>query len=160
MTHTKLSRLSHIKISLVIASVVAVFFGLFGLYAIYTHNKTDGLNNGQITVDSCKEIDWSWRVYSCTGSYFSTGGGMIERNNVSVKVFGGELKQGAIVDDIYPPASGSAETTDYFITGRERASVTYNIPSLILVFSGVILPMLTLVVFISSSRLRQQPKQE
>lgn len=148
--HKKPFRLFTVKIILVTACIIAIPLGFFGLYNIYANNKTDGLNNGQITINSCTEVDWAWRVYSCTGSYFSTGEGMIERENVTVKVFGGELKKDAVVDDVYPPVTSSAETTSYFITGRERASVTYNIPSIILVFISIILPLLTVVIFVMS----------
>jgi hypothetical protein len=150
--YKKLSRLSLVKIALVIVSITAIVIGFIGLYNIYSNNKTDGLNNGEITVDNCAELDWSWRIYSCTGSYFSTGGGMVERENVTVKVFGGELKKGAVVGDVYPPSGQSAETTSYFITGRERASVTYNVPSLILVFFGIVFPVVTIVLFVVSRK--------
>lgn len=152
-------RLFKTKIILVALSTAAVFFGLIGLYNIYVNNKTDGLNNGQITVDRCIEKDYDWRVYVCTGSYFSTGGGMIERDNVSVKVYGGTLGRDAIVEDVYPPALSTAETTSYFITGRERASVTYNIPSLILVFLALLLPIITILVFAFTKETKVKEKE-
>jgi len=145
-------RLLYTKLLLLIVSFVALIAGIIGASTIYTNNKTDGLNNGQITVTSCIEKDWAWKIYSCTGDYFSTGGGMVERQGVSVTVFGEELKKGQIVDDVYPPTSQSNMTTDHFVTGRERASVTYNLPSLTLVFTGILLPLFTIIFFVTNPK--------
>lgn len=147
----KSSRLFKIQVILVTLSVIALFSGIVGLYNIYINNKTDRFNHGQITVNSCEVKDRAWKVYSCTGDYFSTGGGMVGRNDVTVKVFGIEPQEGQIIDDVYPPNSHTAETTDHFVTGRERASVIYNIPWLMLVLAGIVIPLLT-TVFIVMSR--------
>lgn len=141
---------------LIVLSFIFMVAGLIGAFNIYQNNKTDGLNNGQITVDSCEEKDWSWRIYSCTGSYFSTGGGMVERKNVTVTVFTREYKKGDRIADVYPPAFSSNQTTNHFVTGRERASVTYNTYWLILVFLGIILPVITVLVGVLRKPTSQQ----
>lgn len=145
------------KITLILLSSFAILLGLIGVFNIYQNNKTDGLNNGQITVKNCQEVDWSWRIYSCAGDYFSTGGGMVERNNVTVTAFTREYKEGDIIPDVYPPAFGDNETTHHFVTGRERASVTYNLPWLLLVLVAVAIPLITTTMLIMS-RNKNHPK--
>lgn len=137
---------------LILSSVLAVLVGLIGAFNIYQNNKTDGLYSGQITVTSCQEKDWAWRIYSCTGDYFSTGGGMVSRSDVTVTVFGGEYKAGDIIADVYAPEFTTSQTTDHFVTGRERASVTYNMDWLLCVFLAVLLPIITLTFVLATRR--------
>ncbi|MFZ1301089.1 MAG: hypothetical protein WAQ27_00710 [Candidatus Microsaccharimonas sp.] len=148
MTNHKDHTRTIVNIGFITASVFAMFVALIALFVIYQNNKTDGLNNGQITVSSCQEKDWAWRIYSCKGFYFSTGGGMVERNDVSVTAFGREYKKGDIIPDVYPPAFSDNQTTDHFITGRERASVNFNAPWLAALFIGILLPIVTVFVLI------------
>lgn len=137
---------------LILSSVLAVLLGLIGAFNIYQNNKTDGLNNGQITVTNCEEKDWAWRIYTCTGNYFSTGGGMVERAGVTVTVLGGEYKAGDIVADVYAPEFTTNQTTDHFITSRERASVVYNIGWLLCVLLGILLPVVTFTFVLATRR--------
>jgi hypothetical protein len=148
----KVHQRQSVTVSLLAISLLAITIGCFGAVNIYGNNKTDGFNSGEITVTSCREKDWAWRVYSCKGDYFSTGGGMVERSDVSVMVFGREYKKGEIITDVYPPEFGSNQTTDYFVTGRERASVTYNMRWLFAVFIGLVTPLLTAVFILRSSK--------
>lgn len=134
-----------VTVSLLAMSLLAITIGCFGAMNIYGNNKTDGFNSGEITVTSCREKDWAWRVYSCKGDYFSTGGGMVERSDVSITAFGREYKKGEIITDVYPPEFGSNQTTSYFVTGRERASVMHNIGWLFAVFAGLAVPLIAAV---------------
>lgn len=137
---------------LVISSAIAVLIGLIGAFNIYQNNKTDGLHSGQITVTSCQEKDWTWRIYSCTGDYFSTGGGMVNQSDATVTIFGGEYEAGDIITDVYAPEFATNQTTDHFITGRERASVVYNIGWLLCVLLGILLPAVTLTFALATRR--------
>lgn len=143
MTAKKKAILTPTFITFIALSLLAVLAGFIGLFAIYQNNKTDGFNSGEITVANCQETDWNRKIYSCTGDYFSTGGGMIERSNVSVTVFAHEYTAGDIITDVYPPTFSDKQATHYFITGRERTSVTYNLPWLFAIFLGILLPIIT-----------------
>lgn len=78
---------------------------------------------------------------------------MIERSNVSVIAYA-EYKQGGIIPDVYAPLYTSKQTTDHFVTGRERASVTYNIPWITLVVLGILFPIVTTVFILTNKMSR------
>ena len=138
-----------VPVFLLLLSAVTIFFGLAGAYTIYQNSKTSGTNNGQITVSSCTEKDWAARAYTCTGDYFSTGGGMVSRENVSVTVTGREYQRGDTIDDVYPPLHDSNETASYFVTGKERGSVVYNLPSLFLILLAILMPVIAIALILS-----------
>ncbi len=148
---------------LVISIIVGLIIFLTAFYQLYVNGKTDGLGNGTITVDHCKEVDWAWRVYDCTGSYFSTGGGMVEINDVTVRVTGGEYKNGEQIGDAYPTDQTSVfndEQPRHFITGRIRSSVLYNAPTIAVLFAGILIPFGTFMyMFGASSRSTKKTKQ-
>ena len=114
--------------------------GLFALYYLYQNSKTDGFDRGSIEVSQCHEESWEWKIYKCTGNDTS-GVGMMGKDNVSVTVTGDEIHKGDIVYDVYPPASHGKMDTDHFVTGKERSSVLYNTPWLLLLFVSIFMPI-------------------
>lgn len=120
--------------------VVSLLLILFAFFNLYQNSKTDGYNRGSIEVTRCQEKNWAWRIYECTGDYTS-GVGMIGKRNVTVTVTGDELHKGDVVYDVYPPTFHSKMDTDHFVTGKERSSVLYNTPWLLLLFISTAAPL-------------------
>ena len=149
---TKPTNNTVINTLIIIANFTAIIGGFIGLYIIYQNSKTDGFGNGDITVQSCEVKDAAWQVYVCKGNYHSSKG-MIGKNNASVTVFGTTYGQGENITDVYPAAFTNLATTDHFVTGREQASVTYNIPWLIAVYLGLSTPLATaLFLYLEKSK--------
>ncbi|MDB5162057.1 MAG: hypothetical protein JWM52_565 [Candidatus Saccharibacteria bacterium] len=147
---------------LVLSTIVGLTVFLTGLFQLYQTGKTDEAGSGTITVAQCKEADWAWRIYDCTGSYFSTSGGMVEINDVTVRVTGGEYKKDDYIGDVYPTDAPSVFNTHphHFITGRIRSSVLYNAPSIIMSFIGLLLPIGTALYLLgASSETKKKTKQ-
>ena len=124
---------------MIIVGIVSVILTLVALFQLYQHSKTDGYGNGWIKVSTCKEQDWAWKIYRCQGGYHS-GAGLIETEDVSVKVTGYEPKRDAIISDVYPVYGSKADAHE-FVTGKERSSVVYNIPWLTLLFVAIVAPI-------------------
>lgn len=122
------------------AIALSVCTGLFAIYHLYQNSKTDGFDRGSVEVIQCQEENWEWKISKCTGNYTS-GVGMMGKDNVSVIVTGDELHKGDIVYDVYPPAFHSKMNTDHFVTGKERSSVLYNSPWLLLLFVSIFTPI-------------------
>lgn len=114
--------------------------GLFAIYYLYQNSKTDAFDRGSVEVNQCREGSSQWKIYKCTGNYTS-GVGMMSKDNVTVTVTGDELHKGDIIYDVYPPIFHSKMNTDYFVTGKERSSVLYNSPWLLLLYVSLFIPI-------------------
>ena len=125
------------KYYLIAIIALSACIGLFAIYHLYQNSKTDGFNRGSIEVTQCVEEDWDWQIYECTG-YYTSDVGMMGKDNVSVTVTGDEFHAGDIVYDVYPPAYRSKMDTNHFVTGKERSSVLYNGPWLLLLLMSIL----------------------
>lgn len=131
---------------IIIISMLAI---LYSLFQMNNNSKTDGFGGGSIRVTKCEVNDTAWKVYSCSGSYMSAAG-LVEVKNATIRVTGKEYKSGAYIDDVYPTVAIEKLSKDprSFVTGRERSSVLYNGPWLVMLFVGLLLPLgLILYVF-------------
>lgn len=124
---------------IIIVGIVSVILALFALFQLYQHSKTDGFGSGRIKVSACEEQDWAWKIYRCQGKYYSSTG-MIETEDVSVRVTGSVPTSGDFISDVYPIHGTNADARE-FITGQERSSVVYNIPWLTLLFIAIVAPI-------------------
>lgn len=135
----------------IVTAIIAGCVGLFATYQLYQNSKTDGFNRGSIEVDRCQEQNAEWKIYKCTGMYTS-GAGMISKDNVSITVTGGEPQKGDFIYDVYPPMFRSKIDTDRFVTGKERSSVFYNSPWLLLLFISIFAPLGVLLYTLEGRR--------
>jgi hypothetical protein len=136
--------------SIIVSSIVGIFLIGLSFFNIYLNNKTDGFGSGGIEITHCKEDNWAWKIYLCTGDYNSSTG-MIERPNVTVRVTGGELKPGEHVGDVYPGDGLPNSESKYYITGLERASVYHNVLWIVLAAIGFFAPLACIAYLIGKS---------
>lgn len=150
------------KPSGVIAIIVSGFLGLIllgvGGFNIYLNGKSDGFGGGSLKVTKCREVNWSWRIYECTGNY-SSGAGMIYVKDLKVETRG-EYKAGETIGDVYPTAYSyqrNAARPTALVTGFERTSVYYNIPWILIVMAGLFIPAFT-VMYVVLTRHRHNKR--
>ncbi len=146
----------NMKIFLIVLNSVTLSASLVAAIIIYNNNKTDGFGSGHIVVTSCSTVNWAEKTYQCTGDYFSSGGGMVSRSNVSVTATHVQPEKGDVVTDVYPSAFSTNQTAATFVTGKERASVRYNLFWIGCVFFGGIVAAVSLCLYgmVTSKRFR------
>lgn len=124
----------------IIASVIAVCLGLVAADGLYQNSKTDGFNSGSFKVAKCQEKNYDWKIYECTGNY-THGVGDMGKNNALLTITGHKPEEGEVVADVYPPLHQQVMKTNRFVTGKERSSVLYNLPWLVMMSSSIFLPV-------------------
>ena len=141
------------KPSSIIAIIISGFLGLIltgvGGFNIYFNGKSDGHGNGSLVVTKCREVDWSWRLYECTGNYMGSPG-MTYVENLKVKVRG-EYKAGERISDVYPTSYSYRDNSfkpASLVTGFEQTSVYYNVPWILMFIAGLFIPAFTIAYVI------------
>jgi len=138
------------KPSGIVAIIISSFLGLIlitvGAYNIYFNGKSDRHGSGSLEVTECREVDWSWRLYECTGNYMS-GAGMVYVKDLKVETRG-EYKAGERIPDVYATSYSYRDNSfrpASLVTGFEQTSVYYNIPWILMFMAGLFIPAFTVM---------------